>query len=188
MLFRSVIGGASQWFSYQAESDGTLVISTEGSNFDTVLAVYTGPGTDFESLQAVACDNDGGPNGKTSVVRFAAVSGTVYYIAVDGVKAATGNVRLSYNLEVPFRFTVGQVGASGGQFRRHEVECCWVGTYQTRRVRDRRTTNGFGRRIFGFTCRSPRTVLGRRGRQSGGGMDSYASRNAERKRRAASIA
>jgi hypothetical protein len=35
------IGGASQWFTYQAPTTGVLKVSTEGSDFDTVLAIYT---------------------------------------------------------------------------------------------------------------------------------------------------
>jgi hypothetical protein len=101
-----VIGGASQWFAYKAESSGTLLVSTEGSDFDTVLAVYTGNGADFGSLTTAGCDDNSGADGKSSVVRIAAGAGTIYYIVVDGVKAATGHVKLSYNLAVPFRLSV----------------------------------------------------------------------------------
>jgi hypothetical protein len=93
-----VIGGASQWFSYQPAADGVLTITTDGSDFDTVLAVYTGPGTDFDSLVSVTCDNNGGADGKDSLVRFNASASTVYYIAVDGVNGASGTVRLNYQL------------------------------------------------------------------------------------------
>ncbi|HVY70035.1 MAG TPA: tandem-95 repeat protein [Verrucomicrobiae bacterium] len=113
-----VIGGASQWYTYRAEADGTLEISTAGSDFDTILAVYTGPGTDFDSLLAVACDDNGGPNGLTSLLQFPAVSGTTYYIAVDGNHGATGTVKLSYKLSVPLRFNASSVTSLGnGQFR-----------------------------------------------------------------------
>lgn len=113
-----VIGGASQWFTYRAEADGNLLISTGGSDFDTILAVYTGPGTDFESLVMVACDNDSGPNGITSLVRIPVVAGTIYYIAVDGVKGATGTVKLTYALDVPLRFNAGSIASlPNGQFR-----------------------------------------------------------------------
>lgn len=92
------IGGASQWFTYQPQTDGVLKVSTEGSNFDTVLAIYTGPGTDFASLKREASDNNSGADGKTSVVILAVKAKTPYYIAVDGVKGATGAVKLSYEL------------------------------------------------------------------------------------------
>jgi VCBS repeat-containing protein len=91
-----VVGGASQWFTYQAPQSGTLRVSTEGSNFDTLLAIYTGPGTDFESLKVIASDNNSGKDGITSVASLSVTNGTVYYIAVDGVKGASGAVKLSY--------------------------------------------------------------------------------------------
>jgi hypothetical protein len=79
-------------------ASGVLFVSTEGSNFDTLLAVFTGPGDDFSTLQLVACDNNSGADGKTSKVNFPATADTVYYIMVDGVKAATGTARLNYSL------------------------------------------------------------------------------------------
>jgi uncharacterized repeat protein (TIGR01451 family) len=109
-----VIGGASQWFVYQAVSHGQLTITTDGSDFDSVLAVYTGTGVDFASLVSVACDNDSGLDGKDSRVSFAATAGTVYFIAVDGVGAATGNVRLNYDLSAPPHLEL--LGRSGSGF------------------------------------------------------------------------
>ncbi|MEO8427225.1 MAG: tandem-95 repeat protein, partial [Verrucomicrobiota bacterium] len=109
------IGGASQWFAYQAEFDAVLTISTDGSDFDTVLAVYTGSGADFASLREIACDNDSGADGKDSLVRIQAVAGTVYYVAVDGVHAATGNVQLNYSLAVPLRLSAAKM--ENGRFR-----------------------------------------------------------------------
>jgi len=95
-----VPGGASEWYSYVPPTNGLLKITTEGSDFDTVLAVYTGPGTDFASLVPKACDNDGGANGRTSAVMFSGASNELYYIAVDGVDGATGTVQLNYDLGV----------------------------------------------------------------------------------------
>ena len=91
-------GGHSTWFVYQAETNGTLRIDTEGSSFDTVLAVYIGPGDSYSTLTNVACDNNSGSNGLTSVVLFQATQGVTYYIAVDGVGSATGTVKLHINL------------------------------------------------------------------------------------------
>ena len=95
-----VPGGASEWYSYAPPTNGLLRITTEGSDFDTVLAVYTGPGTDFASLVLEACDNDGGSNGRTSAVMLPGTTNQLYYIAVDGVDGATGTVQLNYDLGV----------------------------------------------------------------------------------------
>jgi Bacterial pre-peptidase C-terminal domain len=109
------IGGASQWFAYQAEANAILTISTDGSDFDTVLAVYTGSGADFASLQEIGRDNDSGADGRDSLVQIQAIAGTVYYVAVDGVHAATGTVRLNYSLTVPLSLNAARM--ESGQFR-----------------------------------------------------------------------
>jgi len=95
----SEIGGASEWYTYQPTNDGTLQINTDGSLFDTVLAVYTGPGTDYASLASVACDNVPG-SGRDRVV-FQGTSGKVYFIAVDGVGGARGTAYLNVNFGDP---------------------------------------------------------------------------------------
>src|SRR5258705_316553 len=82
-LHCGIAGGASEWFAWQCPTNGTAVINTDGSSFDTVLAVYIGPGDSYSTLSNVACDNNSGTNGRTSRVTFAATSGTIYFIAVD---------------------------------------------------------------------------------------------------------
>jgi len=110
-----IIGGASQWFTYQAPASGALVVTTEGSNFDTVLGVFTGPGDSFESLQLLACDNNSGADGKTSRAKLNVVKGQTYFIGVDGVDGASGNVHLNYLFETPARLTSAR--PSGDQVR-----------------------------------------------------------------------
>jgi hypothetical protein len=91
-------GGASSWFFYKAPRSGVMIVDTKGSSFDTVLAVYIGPGTDFASLTNVACNNDNSAGESWSRVVFDVVAGTMYYIAVDGVGGASGTVKLNYQL------------------------------------------------------------------------------------------
>lgn len=88
-------GGSSLWWSWTAPASGTVTISTAGSNFDTVLAVYTGNA--LNGLTAVAA-NDDVADAVTSAVSFTARTGQTYRIAVDGYRAASGNVRLSLTL------------------------------------------------------------------------------------------
>lgn len=110
-----VLGGASRWFTYVAPASGTLTVSTDGSDFDTVLGIFTGPGVDFESLVLVACDNDGGADGQDSLARLEVIRGTTYFVAVDGVNGATGAVKLTYTLTVPHR--LGPAQATADDFR-----------------------------------------------------------------------
>jgi hypothetical protein len=94
-------GGASYWFSYTPPASGLLFLNTDGSSFNTVLAVYTSTGPTYADLVSVACDNNSGTNGLTSSLNFPASGGVNYYIVVDGVGAATGTVNLNYKLLVP---------------------------------------------------------------------------------------
>jgi Concanavalin A-like lectin/glucanases superfamily/Immunoglobulin domain/Bacterial Ig domain/Immunoglobulin I-set domain len=91
-----VVGGASTWLAYEADSDGVLALNTDGSSFDTILAVYTGTGSDFASLIPVECDDNSGTNGLTSSLHFITTSGTTYFIVVDGVNGASGSCVLNY--------------------------------------------------------------------------------------------
>jgi hypothetical protein len=80
------LGGASVWYSWTPTTSGNVDISTAGSSFDTLLAVYTGSAVG--SLTQVAANDDIGPGKGASAVRFAATAGTTYRIAVDGYLAA----------------------------------------------------------------------------------------------------
>lgn len=93
-------GGSSAWFTFIAPTNGRLYLDTSGSSFNTVLAVYTGPGPTITNLTALICDNDSGP-GTTSSLNFSAAKNVTYYIAVDGFNGVTGTAHLNYRLLVP---------------------------------------------------------------------------------------
>ena len=86
-------GGASVWFHWTAQRDGTLTVWTYQPTFDTLLGVYTGSSVDTLS-EVASNDNYGG--GTTSRVAFPVVSGTDYRIAVDGAGGASGTFRLRW--------------------------------------------------------------------------------------------
>ena len=107
-----VVGGASEWFAFQADTNGTLRLDTEGSSFDTVLAVYVGPGDSYVTLTNVASDNNSGSNGLTSKLNLPATVNTIYWIAVDGANSNTpaygpyrGSITLHYRLVQPLTIT-----------------------------------------------------------------------------------
>ena len=95
-----VVGGASYWFAYQPPTNGTASLDTEGSTFDTVLAVYTfvPPLLGYSGLVPVNCDNNSGANGLTSRLQFNAASVSNYLVVVDGVNGARGIAYLNYAL------------------------------------------------------------------------------------------
>ncbi len=88
--------GGSVWWTWVAPDTGTVTMNTIGSDFDTVLAVYTGD--QVTNLTLVAGNDDA--VGVTSAVTFPVLAGTVYQIAVDGAEGAEGNIVLSVALPV----------------------------------------------------------------------------------------
>ncbi|HWN95064.1 MAG TPA: M6 family metalloprotease domain-containing protein [Methylomirabilota bacterium] len=91
-------GGASVWYQWTALASGAATIDTEGSSFDTTLAVYTG--SSVNALSTIASDDDSG-TGQLSLLTFNAVAGTTYRIAVDGFNegagAASGAITLHWS-------------------------------------------------------------------------------------------
>jgi hypothetical protein len=80
-------GTHSVWYSWRAPSTGSVTFTTAGSNFDTVLAVYSG--SSVNALTSIVKNDDipdvaGQPHQVTSSVTFPATAGFVYQIAVDG--------------------------------------------------------------------------------------------------------
>jgi hypothetical protein len=66
-------------------------LTTQGSDFDTVLGVYVGDS--LAGLTAVASNDD--DRGRQSATDFLATAGTTYSIAVAGYHAWTGHVALA---------------------------------------------------------------------------------------------
>lgn len=90
--------GGSVWWRWTATTTRSISISTEGSSFDTLLAVYTG--SSITNLATVTYNDDtivhvDPANVYSSRVLFRAIAGETYYIAVDGVQGDTGNIKLT---------------------------------------------------------------------------------------------
>jgi kumamolisin len=85
--------GASVWFTWTAPGSGTATVSTvSGStNYDTVLAAYTG--TSLTALTNLACNDDF--SGTQSQITFTCTAGTSYKIQLGGYQAATGTAGFS---------------------------------------------------------------------------------------------
>ena len=94
-------GGASVWFTYTGVTNALMRVSTEGSDFDTVLAVYTGLTQDYTKLVELTYDNNSGADGRSSVVLFAVEKAKNYYVVVDGVNGARGIVNFKYEIAAP---------------------------------------------------------------------------------------
>ena len=88
--------GHSLWFTWTPTSNQTAVITTKRSDFDTLLAVYTGNSVSTLSLVASNDDIIYGTY-QQSYLSFPARGGTTYRIAVDGYAGAVGTVVLNVN-------------------------------------------------------------------------------------------
>lgn len=106
-------GGSSVWYRWTAPQSGIYSFTTQGSSFDTLLAVYTG--NSVSTLSGIASNDDTGI-GVNSSVTFAATAGTVYSIAVDGFGGATGNIVLSWSsgFSAPVISTVAPASGPAG--------------------------------------------------------------------------
>ncbi|HEY1173358.1 MAG TPA: hypothetical protein VGH19_18460 [Verrucomicrobiae bacterium] len=89
-------GTNSVWLHWRAPVSGIVTLSTLGSGFDTLLAVYTG--SSVAALTRIASDEDSGGY-YTSALAFSAAAGEDYYFAVDGLVGAQGHIILSWQLE-----------------------------------------------------------------------------------------
>ncbi len=87
---------ASAWYRFVAPATGTIDISTETSDYDTVLALHAGS---CGNLSEVACDDDGA-GGFESAISAPVLAGQVYYIEITGYGTLGGGV-----LELSVSFT-----------------------------------------------------------------------------------
>lgn len=84
---------ATLWYRWEAPTSLPVNIYTDGSSFDTILAVYTG--ASISQLVSVAANDDAG--GKTtSLAVFDAVAGETYYLQVGGSGSEVGIVNLTF--------------------------------------------------------------------------------------------
>jgi hypothetical protein len=91
----TVAANHPMWLLYHSPRQETLRVSTEGSDFDTVLAVCSWDGDPgHPPVELAPCDNNGGQDGRTSRLRFPFEARKDYYLVVDGVGGATGTVRI----------------------------------------------------------------------------------------------
>ena len=88
----STIYQKTVWFKFTAPSTTSYNFKTVGSNFDTLLVVFSG--TSFANLAVLASDDDSGGGG-TSMLNVNLTSGQQYYIQVSGYNTSSGNYTLT---------------------------------------------------------------------------------------------
>ncbi len=104
------------WYRYTPAGAQTVTVDTIGSDYDTVLGVWTGS---RGSLTSVGCNDDYDNSGaRESRVEFAGAAGTTYYIEVAAYSATPTTSQLTLNLTaagpVPVTATFKSVAANDG--------------------------------------------------------------------------
>ena len=93
-------GAGSVWWKWTPSFNGRVFASTEGSDFNTLLGIYTGDAVDdlevvsrYENLNVPAV-SAAEPFYPASRVEFNATAGTTYFIVVDGADGEFGSIML----------------------------------------------------------------------------------------------
>lgn len=90
-----VESGGSTWWSWTAQNDGAVIVDTSGTDFDTVLHIYTGQ---FVNGLSFVDENDNYGGNRSSHIRFIAKRLQRYHIAVTGnpgISVRQGNITLT---------------------------------------------------------------------------------------------
>lgn len=87
-------GGHSVWYRWIAPHNGSWAFSTDGSQFDTYLGVYTGE--TVSALATLAVNDDSADSTKRSMVWLNAVSNAEYFVSIDGYYRDAGDVVLNW--------------------------------------------------------------------------------------------
>jgi subtilisin-like proprotein convertase family protein len=89
--------GKSVWYNVNVAGPRVVTVTTEGSDYDTVLAVYTGK--ELTTLSQLACNDDAVL--LSSEVQFLGVSGTIYWIQAGGFQGESGTLVLGVTQSSP---------------------------------------------------------------------------------------
>ena len=91
------------WYVYVTPTNGSMLINTTGSAFNTVLGVFIGPGTSFSTLTNLACGytTNYTLEGQPQVFIPTVPANQTNFIVVDGYNRANGSVQLNINVGNP---------------------------------------------------------------------------------------
>jgi hypothetical protein len=106
----------SVWYQWQAPASGTVTLNTSGSDFDTILSIYSGGS--FGNLFHMNWNDDAQPGTLTSSITMSVTAGRTYRIGVDGWAGDAGNIKLNWSgcasppMTCPSALTVNDNGDS----------------------------------------------------------------------------
>lgn len=84
--------GATAWFRFSVSQSRLVTFRTAGSDFDTLIALYSGSA--INSLTQLGCDDDSGP-GLQSEMTLDLAANTTYYLQAGGFRGRSGNLVLT---------------------------------------------------------------------------------------------
>lgn len=113
--------GKTLWWQWTAPKSGLASINTFNSNFNTVLAVYSG--SSFNDLNLVAL-NDDAAQSVNSAVNFSMLAGVNYYVLVDGISGGAGDIELYWDLQRLPELTINISGNGAGTVQLPPYENC----------------------------------------------------------------
>ena len=103
-----VLGGSSEWITFVAVESGDLFLNTDGSSYDTVMAIFRRNPSNPALLTQIGCNNNGGLDGIDSALTIPVTVGETNAILIDGVNGTSGILKLNYSL-VP-KVTISLLG------------------------------------------------------------------------------
>ena len=94
--------GQTVWFTLTPESETSIQADTDGSTYDTVLAIYGQTGSGVDGLVEVDCNDDVNVDNRVSEIEFVAKANTTYYLMVGTCCRRTSKEegRLEFNLDL----------------------------------------------------------------------------------------
>ena len=107
------IGALSVWYKLTLPANGTVTADTFGSNYDTVLAAYSGTPGSFSEL---AC-NDDSAGTIQSQISFAGTAGVTYSFMVSAYGTLGGNLAFNLTYDSP----IVSLSPPGLDFERQQI-------------------------------------------------------------------
>ncbi|MDQ2998711.1 MAG: hypothetical protein M3R61_16900, partial [Chloroflexota bacterium] len=106
----------SVWYQYAAATAGWMTVNTIGSNYDTVLEVFSGPASPtYATLTSVSCNDDAASGMRQSEITIPVSAGTNYYIVARTYGAGSGgNLNFSALFSAQKQVYVNQTTGSDG--------------------------------------------------------------------------
>jgi hypothetical protein len=138
----STRGAKTVWFKFTPNNPGLAQLSTVGSDFDTILAVWKGS---WGSLTNIACDDNSGGNGASALSANLRAS-TTYYIEVAG-KGSSGTLNFNLSFAPCFSLHKNQLPPGAGTVSANPAPNC-QGRYYQRGTSVQLTANPASGKVF----------------------------------------